>query len=336
MRRRRLAEQLGLGSVLLLTWGAPIGSAYAACGTPDVVDTLPPDGQTLVPTNTSLSASYELGATHQGEPVIVTANPGSRHQLAASYSRALKSLVVTLPNCAGGADPSCLENSDFPGGQLKPNTEYRVEWPGLSADDALRVGQGATVTFGTGPGPDATSPSFAGTRRVRWGFEREFDGCSDTESERYVFDVQISSPTYAGGEELLTMHVFQTVGRLLQKDANDNPVPEEVHRGRYRGGESIRIKQPIATAFGQVCFSAFAEAPNGLISQGSETEACTRTEHPPFFEGCSFGGQSFGKQDARSSGWALWLLAVGLAACARSRSRAASASQKARSKPAPS
>jgi len=334
MRRRPLAEPFGLGCVLLLTWAAPIGSAYAACGTPDLVDTLPPDGQTLVPTNTPLSASYELGAMHQGEPVIVTANPGSRHQLAASYSRVLKSLVVTLPNCASSLDPNCLENPDFPGGQLKPNTTYRVEWPGLAADAALRVGQGATVAFDTGPGPDATSPSFAGTRGVRWGFEREFDSCSDTESERYVFDVQISPPTYAGGDELLVMHVFQTVGRLLQKDENDNPIPEEVHRGRYRGGESIRIKQPIATAFGEVCFSAFAEAPNGLISQGSETEACTRTEHPPFFEGCSLGGRSFGGQ--RSSSWALWLLAVGVSACVRLRSRAASASQKARSKPAAS
>jgi hypothetical protein len=213
---------------------------------------------------------------------------------------------------------------------LKPNTTYLVEWPGLGTDAAVRVGRGASVTFGTGAGPDTTSPSFAGTRGVSWGFEREFDSCSDTESERYLFDVQLSPPTYAGGAELLVMHVFQTVGRLLQKDENGNAIPEEVHRGRYRGGESIRVKQPIATGFGEVCFSAFAEAPNGLISQGSETEACTRTEHPPFFEGCSFG-----RQAARSSGWALWLLVVGGSACARWRSRAG-ASPKARSKPAPS
>lgn len=298
---------------MLLVWGAPIDSVQAACGRPNVVDTLPPAGQTAVPTNTALSATYELGATHQGEPVIVTAAPGSRHQLSASYSRALRSLLVTLPNCTGGA-PGCVENPDFPAGQLKPNTEYTVEWPGLRTDAAARVGQGATVTFTSGPGPDSSSPSFEGTRDVRWGFEREYDNCSDTESERYVFDVKVSPPTYAGGEELLVMHVFQTVGRLLEKDENGNAVPEEVHRGRYRGGEWIRVKQPIATAFGEVCFSAFAEAPNGLISQGSETEACTRTEHPPFFEGCSFGGQS-----ARSNAWTLWLVVGFGALLARAR-----------------
>ena len=309
MRRR----VVGAGATLCLVWGAPIDSARAACGRPDVVDTLPPAGQTQVPTNTALSASYELGATHQGEPVLVTATPGDQHQLAASYSRALRSLVVTLPTCEG-AGPDCAENPDFPGGQLKPNTEYTVAWPGLSGDAGGASGRGTTVTFTTGPGPDTSSPSFEGTREVRWGFEREYDSCSDTEAERYVFDVRINPPSYAGGEELLVMHVFQTVGRLLRKDENGNAIPEEVQRGRYQGGEWLRVKQPIATAFGKVCFSAFAEAPNGLISQGSETEACTRTEHPPFFEGCSLGAAR-----SRSSTWAFWLCA-GLGAsiaCAR-------------------
>ncbi len=303
--RRRLGRPsetwLLLGATLLLVWGVPLDAVHAACGRPDVVDTLPPQGQTSVPTNTALSATYELGAMHQGEPVMVTVTPGSRHQLSASYSRALRSLVVTLPSCAGA--PGCVENPDVPAGQLKPATEYTVEWPALRSDADAREGLGATVTFTSGPGPDTSSPSFDGTRDVRWGFEREYDSCSDTESERYVFDVGISPPSYAGGEELLVMHVFQTVGRLLAKDGNGNAIPEEVHRGRYRGGERIRVKQPIATGFGKVCFSAFAEAPNGLISQGSETEACTRTEHPPFFEGCSLGGPS---TPPRS--WALWLV----------------------------
>ncbi|HEU5075508.1 MAG TPA: Ig-like domain-containing protein [Polyangiaceae bacterium] len=310
--RRRVVR---FGATLLLAWAAPTVSAHAACGTPDVVDTLPPDGQALVPTNTPLSAIYELGATHQGEPVMVTAAPGSSHQLAASYSRVLRSLVVTLPNCDSGPAPGCVENPDFPGGQLKPNTQYTVEWPGLSSDAATRAGRGTTVTFTSGPGPDASSPSFDGTREVRWDFEREFDSCSDTESERYIFDVRVSPPSYAGGEELLVLHVFQTVGRLLRKDENGNAVPEEVHRGRYRGGEWIRVEQPIATGVGKVCFSAFAEAPNGLISQGSETEACTRTEHPPFFEGCSFGARH-----SRSQAWALWLAVVGGALFVRARS----------------
>jgi len=312
--RRRLVR---LGTTLLLAWGAPIGSAQALCGTSDVVDTLPPDGQTLVPTNTPLSASYELGAIHQGEPVIVSAEPGARHELAASYSRALKSLVVTL-----------VDDPDFPGGQLKPNTEYTVEWPGLRTDAVARTGKGATVSFTTSAGPDASSPSFEGALDVRWDFEREFDACSDTESERYVFDVKVGPPTYTGGAELLTMHIFQTTGRLLEKDANGNAIPEEVHRGRYQGGDWIRVRQPIATGFGEVCFSAFAEAPNGLISQGSETEACTRTEHPPFFEGCSFAGPA-----RPASAGALWLLAIGGLLCARWRSRAAGPSPRTRYAP---
>jgi hypothetical protein len=202
---------------------------------------------------------------------------------------------------------------------LKPNTQYSVEWPGLRSDPLSRVGQGATVTFTTGSGPDVSSPSFEGTSEVRWGFEREYDSCSDTESDRYVFDVRVPPPTYAGGEELLTLHVFQTAGRLLEKDETGKYVSEEVHRGRYQGSDWVRIKQAIAVGFGRVCFSAFVEAPNGLISQGSETEACTRTEHPPFFEGCSFGTPG-----TRSNSWLLWLGLVGLAVfrLARSRSRA--------------
>lgn len=326
MRRRlaRCSAALLRSATLLLAW--PIGSAQALCGTPDVLDTLPPDGQTLVPTNTPLSASYELGAIHQGEPVIVTAEPGGRHELAASYSRALKTLVVSLP-CAGGA-LGCSEDPDFPGGLLKPDTEYTVEWPGLRTDAAARAGRGAIVSFTTSSGPDTSSPNFEGTLGVRWDFEREFDSCSDTESERYVFDVKVSPPTFAGGAELLTMHVFQTTGRLLQKDANGNAIPEEVHRGRYQGGEWIRVRQPIATGFGEVCFSAFAEAPNGLISQGSETDACTRTEHPPFFEGCSFAGHS-----RRSSTGALWLFGVAGLVFVRWRSRVASLKPKARYEP---
>ena len=320
MRRRlvRRSTTLLCSATLLLAWGGPIESAHAACGTPDVVDTLPPDGQALVPTNTPLSASYELGAIHQGEPVIVSATPGERHELGASYSRALKTLVVTLP----GEDP------DFPGGLLKPDTEYTVEWPGLHADAAARTGKGATVSFTTSSGPDTSSPNFEGTLGVRWDFEREFDACSDTESERYVFDVKVSPPTFAGGAELLTMHVFQTAGRLLEKDSNGNAVPEEVYRRRYQGGEWLRVRQPIATGFGEVCFSAFAEAPNGLISQGSETEACTRTEHPPFFEGCSFAGPA-----GRSSAGALWLLGVGGLVFVRGRSRAVGPNPRARSQP---
>ena len=306
MRRRLIRLGVGLlpGAVLLLA----THTARAACGTPDLVDTLPPDGQGAVPTNTPLSANYELGTTYQYEPVIVSASPGTRRELTASYSRALRTLVATLPI-----------DGDFPGGQLQPSTEYTVEWPGLRSDALSRVGRGATVTFTTGAGPDASSPSFEGARGVRWGFEREFDSCSDTESDRYVFDVGLSPPSYSGGEELLMLHVFQTAGRLLEKDENGKFVSEEVHRGRYQGSESVRIKQAIAVGFGRVCFSAFVEAPNGLISQGSETEACTETEHPPFFEGCSFGAPR-----TRSNSWLLWLALFALVGSrlARSRSRA--------------
>lgn len=303
--RRRL---IPLSAALLLAWGAPIDIAHAACGTPDLVDTLPPDGLGVVPTNTPLSANYELGTTYQDEPVVVTAAPGARHELTASYSRALRTLSATLP-----------AEADFPGGLLKPSTQYTVEWPGLRSDLLSRAGRGATVTFTTGSGPDVSSPSFEGTREVRWDFEREFDSCSDTESDRYVFDVRVSPPTYSGGEQLLTLHVFQTAGRLLEKDESGKFVAEEVHRGRYQGSQWVRIKQAVAVGFGRVCFSAFVEAPNGLISQGSETEACTETEHPPFFEGCSVATRG-----TRANSGVLWLALFALAVfrLAHSRSRA--------------
>lgn len=305
--RRRLASGL---CCLVAVVGVATATrvAKAACGTPDLVDTLPPDGSNDVPTNTPLSATYEVGATHAGEPVVVTAGPGSQRQLAASYSRSLRTLTVTLPGCAPDADPTCVPDPDFPNGALEPDTRYTVEWPGLRASQSVRVGGGATVTFTTGAGPDNSRPSFDGARSVDWDFEREYDSCSDTESERYVFELDLDPVTYAGGVDLLTLHVYQTAGRLLDRDDNGHLIAEEVYRARYKGQRTIKVKRAIATSVGHACFSAFVEAPNGQISEGAEREACTTTEHPPFFEGCSLGAPA----PTRPSGRFGWLAVAGL------------------------
>jgi hypothetical protein len=212
-----------------------------------------------VPTNTPLLATYEIGATHNAEEVIVTLQGEQPQVLAASYSPAVRTLTARLPE-----------------GSLRPNADYTVAWPGLltSSDDPAR-GKGASISFSVGAGPDMSRPSFSGASEVRW------------DSERYLFDLRLPEPSYAGGIDLLTVVAFQTQGPRLERDANGNPSPQPVYTQRYAGDEWITIKRSVADGVGRVCFSAIVQAPSGLISDSTQEEVCTTTVRPPFFDGCS-------------------------------------------------
>src|SRR5690606_35941850 len=248
--RRRIACLGWVGSALL-TSSTLTGVADAACGRADLEDAIPPDGAEGVPTNTPLSATYELGAIHQGEPVLVTRAGEPTQSLPAVYRSAVRTLTVQ------GVET------------LAPNSLYTVEWPGLSNDDSARPGNGAAVSFSVGGGPDNSRPEFDGIRELRWAFERKHDSCSATESERSLFELRLPEPRYSGGAELLNVLAFQTRGPNLGTDT-----AEQVYSRRYTGSNWITVKRPIAHGVGRVCFSAMFQAPNGMISGGAERSAC--------------------------------------------------------------
>ena len=291
--RRRLAVLACAGAALLGTL-ATAHESLAQCGGADLIDTIPPDGASGVPTNTPLLATYELGAVHTGEEVIVTRQGSAPQPLAATYRSAVRTLSASLPS-----------------GALEPNSEYTVEWPGLSTGGSRpRQGNGATVRFSVGAGPDMSRPEFEGASGIDWDFERKYDDCSRTESERYIFNLYLPKASYQGGSDLLTLIAFQTRGPTLRSDENGRPIPEPVYTQRYTDSGFVTIKRAIADGVGEVCFSAIMQAPGGMISQGANKEVCTTTVRPPFFDGCSLGTPL--PTEERSSFWLCAGVALGL------------------------
>ena len=278
MRRIALGLLVGLALLVQTSW------LRAQCASPDLLDAIPPDGATNVPFDWSTSgnlgfaplvARYDIGAVHNGEPVVFRrAGDPVRDCGADGGSWCL----------AGSWDSQLLTLTARPPGGFEPGAEYEVVWPGLgSITDPSTKGDDTTVRFSVGARVDIERPSFGGLTSVRWDFQRKYDACSDTEAERYVFDVQIDEPSDDGGAELLTLRVFQTEGPTL------GGVPSEVHVERYSGNRTARITRPISAGVGRVCFSALVSDPGGNVSANSASrEVCTKTIRPPFFEGCAF------------------------------------------------
>jgi hypothetical protein len=142
------------------------------------------------------------------------------------------------------------------------------------------IGAGRDVEFSTGSSEDTTAPEFDGLLGVRWDYEREFDGCSETFSERYVFYLVPSEPSDDSPSDLLSVLVFQTEGRGI-----DSPTP--IGEEPYRAGEPVRVENIAAHGVGRVCFAALVKDSVGNSSGGLDQVVCTDTEEPPFFEGCS-------------------------------------------------
>jgi hypothetical protein len=266
-----------------------------------VIDTVPPDGATDVPTSWSgsagvgfapLIARYGIAALHDGEPVMLRENGGPARELAASYNTQLRTLSATPPE------------------SFTAGAEYEIQWPGLGSIVTPGTrGEGAVVRFRVGFEPDREAPDFEGLTSVDWDFERKYDRCSDNESERYLFDVGVPPPSDDGGAELLTLIVFQTSG------PTQGPTPTEVHVQGYDGSPRARVSRPVSASVGRICFSALVRDPSGNISAGSASrEVCTKTVRPPFFEGCSVG-----RRPASGSHALTLLLVVGLAFRVRGR-----------------
>jgi hypothetical protein len=299
---RRLAT--GLAALFAVLCQSDV--LLAQCASPELLDTIPPDGASNVPQSWStrpglppLVARYDIGAVHNGEPVVF--------QLASDPPRGCDSDFG--PWClAGSWDSQSLTLTITPNEPFLAGQSYRVVWPGLrSITDSNFQGADTVVEFTVGYYGDGEAPSFAGLTRVDWDFERKYDSCSDTEAERYLFDVSLDAPSDDGGAELLMLRVFQTEGSTLFG------VPTEVHVQRYSGENTVRFKRPISAGVGRVCFSALVSDPGGNFSTSSANrEVCTTTLRPPFFEGCALGRTGPGRTPC-----SLWLLGFSLLVAVR-------------------
>lgn len=288
-RARRLAA---LGVVLALASEAAVARA-GDCGRPDLLETMPPDGASAVPTDARLHARYAPTAEYLGEEVVLEHVGVDERAVEPTFDVNEGMLVVSPPE------------------PLVPGDEYVIRWPRLRGLGTATLGRAAEVAFVAGDGPDTGAPEFGGLESIEWDVDRARDECTDSMQTRYVFDLGLSDASDDGGRDSLGLVVFQTRGPGITA-----PVPFAVRRFPAPG-KPLRVERTESVAVGTVCFAAVARDLVGRTSAGAETERCTVTISPPFFEGCAVASRSPGR-----SGLDLALAClVGLAAGARRRAR---------------
>ncbi|MCC6213707.1 MAG: hypothetical protein IT376_02480 [Polyangiaceae bacterium] len=233
------------------------------CGRPDLLETMPPDGATDVPTDARLQARYAATAEYLGEEVVLE-HVGVDERAVDPIFDVNEGLLVVSPPEA-----------------LVPGDEYVIRWPRLRGLGTATLGRSADVRFVAGALADATAPEFAGLSSVEWDLDRSRDECTDSLQARYVFDLGLSPASDDGGRGSLTLVVFQTRGPGITA-----PEPFAVRRFPAPG-KPLRVERTERDAIGEVCFAAVARDLVGRTSASGSVERCTRTVRPPFFEGCS-------------------------------------------------
>jgi MYXO-CTERM domain-containing protein len=283
---------LALGAAIL---GWANGAGAATCTRPDLVETLPADGATGVPTNARLAARYESTAEYLSEPIPLE-HVGVGVESAPATFNANEGLLTIVP--------------DQP---LVPGDTYKITWPALRGLTTAALGKGADVTFTAGTAEDTAAPEFAGLRSVAWDVERPNDDCSDSPQDRYRFDFALGDAHDDASRDLLTLIVFQTAGPTL---SGGSPEPVLVER-MPPAGQEAQVRRSIDAGVGRVCFSALVRDSLGRISNSAQSETCATTVRPPFFYGCTMT-----RRDAPAS--RAWLGVLALGAVARRRRRGAS------------
>ena len=254
------------------------GAGATPCTRPDLIETLPADGATGVPTNARLSARYASTAEYLGEPIALE-HVGVGVEPAPATFNANEGLLTIAP--------------DQP---LVPDGTYKITWPALRGLTTAALGKGGDVTFTAGASDDTAAPDFAGVRSVAWDVERPNDDCSDSPQDRYVFDLALADANDDASRDLLTLVVFQTAGPTL---SGGSPEPVLVER-MPRPGQGAQVRRNIESAVGRVCFAALVRDSLGRISNSAQSEMCTTTVRPPFFYGCA-------TTRTRAVSWPAWL-----------------------------
>jgi hypothetical protein len=277
---------LAAAALAVAAASAPTVARAAACGKPDLVDMVPPDGATGVPLNARLGAHYAAAADYLGEGVVLVHPDASAETLPATWDPTEQLLQVT------------------PAAPLLPSSVYEIRWPALRGLNAAAPGLGDTAQFTTGLSDDVVAPSFAGVTGLAWDLERVTDDCTDEQVERFVFDIPLGAASDDGGTSGLTLMLFQTKGP--QVGNTPTPIPA---RAWPKDGKQAQVKLATDVAVGEICFAGIVRDMTGAVSNSGDVEACVHTTAPPFFRSCSVGGGGARSSDLLASlALAAWLL----------------------------
>jgi hypothetical protein len=259
------AARAWLAAACLLAVGFRAGTAAAACGRPDLIDTVPPDKAVDVPPNASLLAHYNISAEYLNEDVVLTPEGSVDEVVKVAFDSTQGLLTFTPPE------------------PLLPGS-YTIRWPALRGLNAAAPGRGRIITFTVGTTSDTAAPVFEGLTGVSWDLERRNNDCTDALENRMVFDLDLAPADDDGGRVGLTLVVFQTAGTNL--DGGSVPV---LTVAMPVAGSHPQVRLPVSEATGHVCFAALARDLTDKTSNGGSHEVCVETTAPPFFRGCSAG-----------------------------------------------
>jgi hypothetical protein len=261
--RRRIFALCGGAAVL----GASPAARADSCVKPDLIETIPPDDATDVPSNASLFARYQTNAQYVNEPVTMD-------QVHAG---------VTVAQ--GVAVPATFDATEgllqvTPPAPLTPGDSYVVHWPSLRGIDTATLGASSDLHFTAGSTVDTSPPTFAGLSSVSWDVSRDSDSCDGQVEERYVFHLGLGAAADDGGRDGLTLVVFETTGPDVDSSA---PLPVLVQRIPAEG-DGVTISR--TDLVGHVCFAAIVKDLTSKVSTSGDP-VCVDTVAPPFFYGCT-------------------------------------------------
>jgi hypothetical protein len=261
------------GDVLALRWTLAVptiavsalvseGEARAdSCTSPDLIETMPPDGAENVPTNAMLFARYATIAQYLGEPVVLEHPAGVDTTVPATFDDTSGLLQITPPMA------------------LVPGDSYTVHWPALRGIETATLGTTSDLTFTAGSEADVSPPTFAGITSVSWDVSRQSDPCNSDIDQRYVFNLGLGAAADDGGRDSLTLLVFQTSGPSVDSSA---PAPVLVQR-IPPDGQGVQVTTDVTV--GHICFAAIVRDLT-LKASTSGAPVCVDTVSPPFFYGC--------------------------------------------------
>jgi hypothetical protein len=251
--------------------GASVLSALAArqaradsCASPDLLETMPPDNAQNVPTNAMLFARYGLTATYADETVPLEHVGAETTTPTATFDPTERTLRI--------APPAPLAAGD----------SYVVHWPSLGDSSHANLGTRLDQHFTVGATEDVKAPTFQGLTSVTWDASRTNDPCSNTVTERFVFDLGLGAANDDGGRDSLTLIVFQTAGPTVAAAARTPVLLQRIPPV----GQSVRVTMTLDDAVGHVCFAAIVRDLTLKVST-SGPETCVDTVRPPFFYGCA-------------------------------------------------
>jgi hypothetical protein len=251
-------------AVLMIAASALLSEREAwadSCTSPDLIETIPPNGADNVPTNAMLFARYATIAQYQGEPVVLEHPAGVDTTVPATFDDTSGLLQITPPM------------------PLVPGDSYTVHWPALRGIDTATLGSTSDLTFTAGSEADVSPPTFAGITSLSWNVSRESDPCNSDIDQRYVFNLGLGAAADDGGRDSLTLLVFQTSGPMVDARAPSlvlvQGIPPE--------GQGVDVTTDVTV--GHICFTAIVRDLT-LKPSMSGPQVCVDTVSPPFFYGC--------------------------------------------------